>query len=627
MSPVADCSGARRIAGLASHVLVITVLIALTAALTYPLVCNMGARIPGAPAPGDNFEYLYKTWWFKHALFDLAASPFFNSRMFYPFGYNVAMSETTVANTIVALPVTLLFGEVVSYNLTLFASFVLSGLGMYLLVLYLTRSRLAGLFSGIVFAFCPYRMGHMGAGHLPLMGTQWLPLMLLYLDRTRISQRSRDAFMAGLFYALSALSAWYYAYIFGLAALTYLALRTWPWRVTLRQRALWRCGLVFVAVSLILVGPVALSMVDVFREGSRPQSLRYVDQFSASPLDFVYPSTMHPLWGARLINGYAQNVYENTLYLGLVPLILALIALFASRRALVRAWGWLGAVFAVLALGTTLHWRNTPVYVRVPPAVERVFTVGMGFLTGRLALYPISSYSLRVPNAIYFPLPTLLLYLFLPFFRSMRVWTRLGLIAVAAVAVLGGWGLQHVWRRLEGRFSRWRTAVVGGLVALAMLDLVVVPYALGMCDVQPRPVDRWLQQQTGEFAIIEFPVAKALSGRRLYMLRTHDKNISFGYGTFFPREFYDALPVLEQFPSPQAIALLKSWGVRYALLNTRSLGAAWPEMSVALDSTPALRLVHAFEEAPIYQGDRVLRHMPGTEDAFVVERVLVYELI
>ena len=245
-----EIGGENRVFRLATHLIVLAALVMLSAILTYPLVEGLGSKILGAPAPGDNFEYLYKVWWFKHALFDLHVSPFFNANMFYPYGYNVALSETTISNTIPALPLTLFFGEITAFNLIMLFSFLLSGFGMYLLVLYLSGSRIAGLLSGIAFAFCPYRMAHLGAGHLPLMGTQWLPLLFLYLDRMIVQQRDSDAFMAALFYSLGALSAWYYAYMFALAGALYVLLRGRPWQSYLCSGALlalcsylWLCAL------------------------------------------------------------------------------------------------------------------------------------------------------------------------------------------------------------------------------------------------------------------------------------------------------------------------------------------------------------------------------------------------
>jgi hypothetical protein len=620
------------IRGLNEHLLVLVVFVALSVVLTYPLVRDLGSRILGAPAPGDNFEYLYKVWWFKHALFDLYVSPFFNADMFYPSGYPVTLSETTLANTIPALPLTLLFGEVVAYNVTLLGSFVLSGFGMYLLVRRLTGSRLAGLVSGVVFAFCPYRMAHLGAGHLPLMGTQWLPLLFLYLDRMLVRQRPLDGLMAAVFYALGALTAWYYAYIFALAGALYMLLRGRPWRQYLWRRRFAGSALTFAFFCLLLVGPFVLPVTQLWKEGGRPQSLKYLDSFSASPLDFVYPNVLQPLWGTRLLQYYQQPI-ENILYLGLIPLLLAGLALWRRRDQISRAFAWLGAVFAVLALGTTLHWQNAPIYLAVPAWLERIFTAGMAVLTRYLALYPISSYSLRVEGAVYVPMPTLLLFLYLPFFGAMRVWARLGLVTVFSVSVLAGYGLQRLNRHpgdLKPGARHWVRSVAVTLAVLGcvVLEFAAFPHALGTSSVQARPVDYWLASQEGDFAIMEFPVLKAMTGRALYAMRTHGKKVVFGYGTFFPRAFNESRGALDVFPAPGTITLLKSWGVRYVLVGSRYYGlAGWTQLERDCSAAPGLRFVQTMDDVPTYEGDRLLGFLPGTERAFIVDRIYIYEVL
>ena len=627
-----EIGGENRVFRLATHLIVLAALVMLSAILTYPLVEGLGSKILGAPAPGDNFEYLYKVWWFKHALFDLHVSPFFNANMFYPYGYNVALSETTISNTIPALPLTLFFGEITAFNLIMLFSFLLSGFGMYLLVLYLSGSRIAGLLSGIAFAFCPYRMAHLGAGHLPLMGTQWLPLLFLYLDRMIVQQRDSDAFMAALFYSLGALSAWYYAYMFALAGALYVLLRGRPWQSYLWQRRFARLVLIFVVMCSVLVGPFVLPVTRVWKEGDRPQSLRYVDQFSASPLDFFYPNVMQPLWGTRLLEQYPQNINENILYVGLVPLALAIIALRRQRSPARTAFAWLSLIFSVLALGTTLHWGNMPVYIAVPGWLERVFTAGMNCLTKRLALYPLSSYSLRTEGAVYLPLPTLLLYLYLPFFNAMRVWARFGLMSIFGVSVLAGYGLQqllrgHGWQGFAARSRLCSLFVTTMVLSLVILEFASFPYALGACRVQARPIDNWLANQDGDFAIMEFPIAKAMTGWLLYAMRTHGKKICFGYGTFFPHAFNEQREVLESFPSETSIALLKQWGVRYVLVGSRSYGEAWQQLEQDLVTASGVRHVLTVDDLPIYEGDRVLHLLPGTERAFIVDRIYVYEVL
>lgn len=624
----------------ALQLVVLGVFVGLGLLMTYPLIRFLGSRILGTPAPGDNFEYLYKTWWFKHALLDLGVSPFFNGDMFYPFGYNVALSETTLSNIIPALPLTVLLGEVAAYNLTLLGSFVLSGWGMYALVCHLTLSRLAGLIGGVIYAFCPYRMAHLGAGHLPLMGTQWLPLLILYLDRMIVRRRKSDALMAALFYGLGALSSWYYAYMFAQAGLVYVLIRGRPWRQHLWRRDFALCVLLFSIAGLLIVGPFVVPVTQLWEQGSRPQSLRYLDHFSASPLDFGYPNVMHPLWGVRLLDVYPQSI-ERILYLGWITLALAAVALWRQRDESCTPFLWLSVVFAVMSLGTTLHWLNAPVYVSVPAWLERFFSTAMGFVTGRLALFPISSHSLRMEGAVYLPLPTLLLYLFMPFFSAMRVWSRFGLVTVFGASVLASYGFQRlvsvfaqrrprlrgpVWRR-AGMRSQQELVLAGAILALILLDTAVFPFALGWCEVRARPVDEWLAGQPGDFAVMELPLGTAISGRTLYAMRTHGKKIGLGYGTFFPRAFDEQRGALDSFPSEESIALLKRWEIRYVLVRSQSYGELWPRLEEDLGVRAELRYVLNLEDTPIYEGDRVMRALPGTESAYVVDRIYVYEVL
>ena len=598
--------------------------------MTWPMSAHLADRVLGAPAPGDSFYYIFLMRWLKDGIFGRVpwSRLMFNPGMFYPFGYNLTLSETTLSNTLGALPLTALWGEVAAYNLILLLSFVLSGLGAYLLVLHHTHNRAAAFVSGVIFAFSPYRLSHLGAGHLPLMGTQWLPLLLLYLDKAVMERRASNAVLAAMFYALGALASWYYAYIFALAGLFYVLLRGRPWRRYLWQRQFaWR-ALVFVLVVVALVGPLAMATARGWKEGERPHSLRYIDQFSASPLDYVYPNVLQPLWGARLVRYYAQNINENVLYLGLTPVLLALVALWRRRSEAVRAFAWLSLIFVIVALGTTLQWKNAPMYIPVPTWLEHAFTVGMGLLTGRLAIYPISSYSLRVAGSIYVPLPALLMNLYLPLFNAMRVWTRFGLVAILGISVLAGFGLHELGKAAGRRRLPARPALLAVLsLALVLFEFAPLPFALGSSSVQARPVDEWLATQSGDWAIMEFPVTKALSGRSLYMTTTHGKNISFGYGTFFPREFNEQRQMLEGFPSPEGVALLRTWGVRYVLLGADSYGAAWAQIQARLTDAPGLRYVLTLDDRPIYEGDRLLHLLPGTERAFVVDRIYVYEVL
>ncbi len=174
--------------------------------LTYPLILNMDTAVK------DMGDPLLNSWilaWNSHKLLTDPSS-LFHANIFHPFANTLAYSEHLFASALIALPVIALTGKaILGHNVVLLLSFILSGLGMYALVFHMTRSRLAGMASWIIFAFCPYRFDHLG--HLQLQSCQWIPLAFLYLHKFQESERTRDILLFTLFFLLQALSCGYYA--------------------------------------------------------------------------------------------------------------------------------------------------------------------------------------------------------------------------------------------------------------------------------------------------------------------------------------------------------------------------------------------------------------------------------
>jgi hypothetical protein len=627
------------------------VVLALTLVMTYPLITDLSHSVPGSP--GDNYEYVYKLWWFEEAIFERRQSPFFIADVFYPTGYEVALSETTLANTVLGLPLTSALGEVVSYNLLLIWSFVLSGIGAFLFARYLTGSLVAGVLAGLIFAFLPYRTGHVATGHLPLMATGWLPLMLLYVERLLRHRRHRDGALAGLFYGLLALSSWYYAYMGALVAALYTALRLWQERRrsarqpgvlpggTARLPALWPAALLGVLVAALVMLPGLVPLLSLSARGEMARStlsLRYVDQWSASVADFVLPSVMHPLWGEGLVALYPQNVHENLLGLGLLPLLLAAYAVWKRRTATATAVAIVGVVAFVLALGTTLHWAGEPVYIPVPEAVEQLFSRAMYALTGKYALNPAAYSSVQQNGRIVIPMPTLALYLFLPFFNAMRVWARFGLIVGLAVAVLAGMGARSIVA-----WPRWTTAgrrvLVTAMAAVVLFEFCTAPYPFGVSAIGPQPVDTWLAAQAGDFAVLTLPEAKTWRGPALYAAREHGKTIAYGYGTYMPTAFRAWQQQLSGFPDAQSLRAINTAGIRYVVIGWRFYGDQESEMRARVAATAGLRLIHTAQDNPVLRGDRLIslvRPSPivpptelfgGVAYAYLIDDVAVYEVV
>lgn len=665
-----NASAKRRVAAWVTEVAVVGLLAALTVLCTWPMAAHWTSAVLGPP--GDNLEYVWKLWWFKEALLTRGTTPFFNPDVFYPYGYPVALSETTTAHTVLGLPLTAWWGEIASYNSLMFLSFVASGYGVYRLLRERGVTIYGGLAGAVAFAFCPYRLAHLGAGHLPLMGTGAIPWLFWALERTIKQPSLRRGLLVGLFYALTALSSWYYAVMVAPFAALYVLLRARPWRrfkaasVDKREERagslagrggrseaarLWASlagGAVFGA---LLIMPAALPILGLYGRGetSYDFSLRYVDQWSASPLDLVYPNAMHPWWGEALTRGYYQNINENLVYLGWAALALAGVGVWQGRKAepggsapgqasWTRAWAVMGAIAVVLALGTTLHWGGQPVYVRVPDAVEHQFSRAMYVLTGRLALNKVDYGPLQRQGAIVVPLPTLLLYLFVPFMSAMRVWARFGVLAMLAVAVLAGYGADRALARLGGNSAGRRAAAGGAILVLLLVDFGAAPYPYGYSEARGQAADVWLREQGEPGPIIQFPLEKTWYGWMLYPQRVHQRAMAYGYGTFMPKDYEEAIEVLEAWPSQEAMDLLREWGIRYILVGARSYGAEWSALQAKLSEIPALEEVGAFEDSPLHHGDRLVkwvrptRDVPSTEliggarAAYLNDEIHVYEL-
>jgi hypothetical protein len=175
----------------------------LTAALTWPQV----AHPLSVPPHDDAYFSMWRLAWIAHQL-PRDPAHLFDANTLYPAKDTLAYSDAVLLQGVVGAPLVWLGAPVVfAYNLHILATFVLCGLGMFLLVRDLTGNPAAGLVAGIIFAFAPYRFDHYV--HLELVSAQWMPFALWMLHRTLQSGRLTDGLMTGTFGAVQGLSCVY----------------------------------------------------------------------------------------------------------------------------------------------------------------------------------------------------------------------------------------------------------------------------------------------------------------------------------------------------------------------------------------------------------------------------------
>ena len=150
----------------------------LTVFMTWPIAANLSVEVPGG---GDAWQHIWNLWWVKHALLTLHTNPYHTDLLYYPDGVNLYFHTLVLTAGLTAIPLQLLgLNLISSYNLILLSTYVLAGLGAYLLCRYLTGNSWASFVGGLVFAFAPYHSAHL-FGHMNLASLQWIPFYVLLL--------------------------------------------------------------------------------------------------------------------------------------------------------------------------------------------------------------------------------------------------------------------------------------------------------------------------------------------------------------------------------------------------------------------------------------------------------------
>ena len=165
-------------------------LTALTAVMTHPLLVGAAHALPHDL--GDPLLNSFILGWDAdralHGFRGLWSAPFF-----FPQRDTLALSEHLLGVAIFTSPVVWVTrNPILAHNLAFFASYVLAGLGMYLLARSLWGRRDAACLAALAFAFAPYRVMHLP--HLQILMSGWMPRQPLGAARLL---RDRVAAVAG----------------------------------------------------------------------------------------------------------------------------------------------------------------------------------------------------------------------------------------------------------------------------------------------------------------------------------------------------------------------------------------------------------------------------------------------
>jgi hypothetical protein len=337
----------------------------------------------------------------------------FDANIFHPAPNTLAASEHLLGHLAIFGPAYgLSDNPVLAYQINFLGNLALSGTGLYALLRHWGLPSGAAFFGGLLYVFFPFRMHF--ANYTHLSAGQYAPLAVLFLDRTLLYARIRDAAAFCLCLLGQMLCSYYLAYFTLIALCGYMA------GVVVRGRGrLVLRGVVFAAAAALIAGAVfaACSMpyLQLRSAGSIPTEtdLRFLKLFSVGPWwDFLDRRNLH--------------------YVGAVPLSFAALGLLLPRR-----------------FGGGVPWA-------------RAAAVGIAVVCYAMAFGPEREIGGRTVTFPYYVVMHVI-----PGFSSMRAPIRFLLMAQLGFAALSSFGLAWLVLRVRGRFGSVAAVACAALVAVA----------------------------------------------------------------------------------------------------------------------------------------------------------------
>ncbi len=468
----------------------------------------------------------------------------FRGDALYPEPMPITGTEHMFSQQIFFAPLFLTSGNPVwSMQLTLFLNCTLCGVGMYLLLRHWKVSAPAAMFAGFVYAMFPSRYLGIHAPHV--YAVQYLPLAILFLDRSVDRNSKSDAGLFGLFLSLQMLTSFYLAYLSVVVIVFFsvgkvvaerrLDVGRWVYPV-----------LAACCAGLLLVGSALPYLYNASRGAFRVHARGDLMMTSNSPWkSFLYPPIA--------IHRWHWSNFGMPSYLGVVPLALALVGCAGLRRP----------------------------SSRVPV---------IGLLVVAVVTYLFSLGPPRSPDALLFGRPYEWAEAWLPGFSIMRVPSRFSAGVMLSVAALAGMGLHSllavVGDRIRGRW--WRYGVVVLLGAVVALEFGIFHFRMKLRQpplgaVIPKVYRVLKRLEKGP--VLEIP-GGVLDGAFVvreseysYFNIFHRQPILNGFTGYRPPTYGLLMSLARALPDPRAVDLLERLtGLRYVVVHGASLPAVEEEL-------------------------------------------------
>ncbi len=441
-------------------------------------------------------------------------------------------------------------------DLTILLQMMAGTLFMYLYLRQIRLRRLAAVVGGVLFIFNGLMVVWL-EWQVVHAAVIWLPLLLVLVERTvQAAAENREnpwvyAAGAGVVLALPWLGGhWNWTLYMSVTAVAYLL-----WRLLILGRSQWKKMVGIIGV--VLGVGVGLSLIQVlpafaFLSQSHRQPLSWAEVKQFGLLNRLVVVTLPDFFGSPLAGNWwgVDNYNETTIYMGVMALLLAGMALWLRRDRLAAFWGVWGGLGLLLALGAPFYGvlYVLPVFNGLLPSRAGVLVVVCTAVLAAMGVEALSGASFRArAGRVVAGIGGMLVgitavYLF--YYRGqVDLATLRPSLFIFLAFLLAGYGV--IGLRLAGRVS-------AGWFGLIVLALIISDLFLFGADYNtvsttdalfpPTETDAFLQNATAPLRIVT--PAQGVAYRPNTSLVPRIANLS-GYGPGIPQRLVDYMNLAE----------------------------------------------------------------------------------
>ena len=517
------------------EILIFLLFIILTPIMLLPFSLNINSSVIDE---GDTLINLWTLSWGTHSLLTDPVN-YFNANIFYPERLTLAYSEHQYSTVLIFTPLFLIFrNQVIAYNLTFMLSFALSGYFMYLFVRYVTKNRIAGILSGLFFAFFPYRYHQLPRSQL--LSIYWMPLSLLWLFKLFEKPDFKRSLLFALFTSLSILASFYLGFQLLFLLIVMLIFIFFTTRKEFVKK------MFFLVISILIICLIFLPFVIPYLEISKEfpdfnRSIETTIGYSAEISSFLQFFESNLLF-SRILKNHLNGILVPGagFFPGFTILFLSFLGVIFIRR-------------KTTGFDRDNMWMN----------ISR-----FGFIT--VLLFSVLMMLGPVLKSASFPeirLPYYYFYKYFPGFKSMRVPSRFVISTMLSLSVLSGLGFNWLQGFVKKIKYKWVfTSIPIIFCVLIIFENFNYPIDLEKMDIKGKlPISYELISRSKCQEIVFDPTnAGPLSN---YYSTYHFKDVLGGESGYISNFYSELNEIISDSKNPESYDYLEGTGVTKIVLN------------------------------------------------------------